>query len=141
MKYVLLSVWFMALLYQPIDAQSVDVLIKNAEKRLNHDDWVGAVKDFKSILENQKASLNSLQKANIYNDLGYLSLRLLNSEDAEYFLNLSIIGHEEAGLPDKIKYASAMQNMSQLFLQRIQYDLAKNYIDQAIEIITAEEEN
>lgn len=136
MKYVLLTVWFIALLYQPLNAQSVEVLIKNAEKRLNHDDWVGAVKDFKSILEKQKASLSPLQKANVYNDLGYLSMRLLNTEDAEYFLNLSILGHEEAGLPNKIRYASALQNMSQLFLGRIQYDLAKSYIDQAIEVIT-----
>lgn len=138
MKYVLFSVWFIVLLYQPLNAQSVDALIKSAEKRLNHDDWIGAVKDFKSIIETQKASISALQKANVYNDLGYLSMRLLNSEDAEYFLNLSIIGHEEAGLPDKVQYASALQNMSQLFLQRIQYDLAKNYIDQAIEVITDE---
>lgn len=126
----------MAFLYLPSNAQSVDVLITNAEKRLEQDDWVRAVKDFKSILEKHKASLSALQKANVYNDLGYLSMRLLNAEDAEYFLNLSIIGHEEAGLPDKVRYASALQNMSQLFLQRVQYDLAKSYIDQAIEVIT-----
>ncbi|MEQ9403312.1 MAG: tetratricopeptide repeat protein [Cyclobacteriaceae bacterium] len=138
MKYALLTVLFAAIVIYPLKGQTPEALISKAEERLNHDDWVGAVKDFKQILNQYQSSLSPLQKGRIYNDLGYLNMRLLNTEEAEYNLNLSIINHEEAGIPDKINYAHALQNMSQLFLERVQYDLAKNYIDQAIEVIVNE---
>lgn len=135
MKYAIFTVLFTVLLVQPVLGQSVDALIKSAEERLERDDWLRATKDFKSILEKHSTSVSAYQKAKIHNDLGYLSLRLLNMEDAEYHLNLSILGHEEAGIPNKTNYAKALQHMSELFLARIQYDLAKSYIDQAIQVI------
>ena len=138
MKYALLTVWFVALFAQPLSGQSLEVLIQNAEQRLKHDDWVRATNDFNTILEKYNTSLSRLQKAKIYSDLGYLNMRLLNMEDAEYNLNLSIIEYEEAGIPNKVDYARALQHMSRVFLERLQYDLAKNYIDQAIEVITAD---
>ncbi|MEP5611882.1 MAG: CHAT domain-containing tetratricopeptide repeat protein [Cyclobacteriaceae bacterium] len=135
MKYAFCTVWLAILFALPVQGQSVDALIKSAEERLERDDWVQATKDFKSILEKYGTSVTPLQKAKVHNDLGYLSLRLLNMDDAEYHLNLSILGHEEAGIPDKTNYAKALQHMSELFLARIQYDLAKSYIDQAIQVI------
>ncbi len=135
MKYAFLTLWLVVLGAQPLKGQSIDALIKTAEERLEHDDWIQATNDFKSILDKYGSSLTVLQKANIHNDLGYLSLRLLNMTEAEYHLNLSILGHEEAGLPDKGGYAQALQHMGELFLANIQYDLAKGYIDQAIQVI------
>ena len=137
MKYALFAFWLIIATSSSF-AQSLDRMIEQAETRLNHDDWLRATEDFKSILDNHSATLSSIQKAKIYNDLGYLSMRLLDTEDADYYLNLAIITHEEAGLPDKIAYASALQNMSQFYLQRVQFDLAKSYIDQAIEVIVAD---
>lgn len=135
MKYTFLTVWLVILMAHPLSGQSIDALIKNAEERLEHDDWIRATADFKSILEKYNSSLSGLQKAKIHNDLGYLSLRLLDLQNAEYHLNLSILGHEESGIPDRGNYASALQHMSELFLARLQFDLAKSYIDQAIEVI------
>ncbi len=138
MKYALISLLFTLLVALPGRGQSLDALIASAERKIEHDDWVRAVSDLESIISRYKSSLSPIQTANVYNDLGYLNMRLLDAEQAEYYLNLSLITHEEAGTPNKLDYASALQNMSQFFLQRVQFDLAKNYIDQAIRVIVEE---
>ena len=51
MKYVLFTVLLTVFVAQSLKRQSVASLISKAEKRLNHDDWVGAISDLKKKSE------------------------------------------------------------------------------------------
>ena len=131
-------IWFSALLIASLHVmvgQAPEQLIASVEDRIKLNDWVQAVRDLEFILDNYNDELTNAQKANIYNDMGYLKMRLLDSEEAEYYLNLSIITHESSTPIDQLAYSKALQNMSQFMLQRVQYDEAKNFIDKAIENI------
>ncbi|MCP4459451.1 MAG: CHAT domain-containing protein [Cytophagales bacterium] len=114
--------------------QSIDQLIERAQESLNANHWVNAELQFNSILENRLDDLSRLQKANIYNNLGDINLKLIDSEKAEYHMNLAIQFHEEAGIPNKMDYSHALQNMGLLLLELTEFDQAKNYIKKGVEI-------
>ncbi len=116
-------------------AQNITELITNAELNLEKNHWERAVNDFEDILKNHVDNLTYLQRANIYNDLGYLYLQLLDPFEAERYLNLSILYHEESGFPNEKDYADALLNMGMLYLDQVEFDLSRNYIQKSLEIL------
>ncbi|MEO1253640.1 MAG: tetratricopeptide repeat protein, partial [Bacteroidota bacterium] len=116
-------------------AQTVSELIAVAEITSEKNHWEKAVRSFEGILENHVDNLTYLQRANIYNELGYLYLQLLDPIEAERYLNLSILYHEESGFPNEKDYADALLNMGLLYLDQVEFDLSRSYIQKSLEIL------
>lgn len=117
------------------NGQSINGLITQAEENLDKNHWEQATRNFKYIVDNHVDDLTYLQRANIYNNLGFLSLNLLDPFEAERNLNLSILYHEEAGIPNQRDYADALLNMGILYLEQVEYDLARRYIQKSLDIL------
>ncbi len=118
-----------------VSAQSIADQIANAEKNLEKNHWEKAVKNYENILAKEVDNLTYLQRANIYNDLGYLNLQLLDPIEAERYLNLSILYHEESGFPNEKDYADALLNMGILYMDQVEFDLSRNYIQKSLGIL------
>lgn len=115
--------------------QSINGLIAQAEENLEKNHWEQATQNFKYILENHIDDLTYHERANIYNNLGFLNLQLLDPFEAESNLNLSILYHEEAGIPNQKDYANALLNMGILYKEQVEYDLSKRYIQKSLDIL------
>lgn len=116
-------------------AQNISNLIAQAETNLEQNHWEQAAKNFKSIIQNHVDDLTYHQRAKIYNNLGYLNLNLLDAFEAERNLNLSILYHEEAGIPNQKDYAMALLNMGILYIEQVEFDLARRYIQKSLDIL------
>lgn len=116
-------------------AQNIGNLIAQAEKNLEQNHWEQATKNFNNIIENYVDDLTYHQRAKIYNNLGYLNLNLLDPFEAERNLNLSILYHEEAGIPNQRDYAMALLNMGILYIEQVEFDLARRYIQKSLDIL------
>ncbi|MEO9871467.1 tetratricopeptide repeat protein [Ekhidna sp.] len=116
-------------------AQNITYLIAEAEENLEKNHWEQATRNFKNILENHVDDLTYLQRANIYNDLGFLNLQLLDPFESESYMNLSILYHEEAGIPNQKDYADALLNMGILYTEQVEFDLARRYIQKSLDIL------
>lgn len=115
-------------------AQNISDLIAQAEENLELNHWEQATDNFNSIIKNHVDDLTYHQRAKIYNNLGYLNLNLLDPFEAERNLNLSILYHEEAGIPNQRDYAMALLNMGILYTEQVEFDLARRYIQNALDI-------
>ncbi|WP_370088038.1 tetratricopeptide repeat protein [Ekhidna sp.] len=115
--------------------QNVNALIARAEENLEQNHWEQASQNFKYILENHIDDLTYHERANIYNNLGFLNLQLLDPFEAESNLNLSILYHEEAGIPNQKDYADALLNMGILYKEQVEYDLSRRYIQKSLDIL------
>ena len=133
MKNVLAGILF-SLAIGVSNGQNVNGLITQAEENLDKNHWEQATENFKFIVENHIDDLTYHQRANIYNNLGFLSLNLLDPFEAERNLNLSILYHEEAGIPNQKDYANALLNMGILYTEQVEYDLARRYIQKSLDI-------
>lgn len=116
-------------------AQNINALIAQAEENLEQNHWEQASANFNSIIENYVDDLTYQQRAKIYNNLGYLNLNLLDAFEAERNLNLSILYHEEAGIPNQKDYAMALLNMGILYTDQVEFDLARRYIQKSLDIL------
>ncbi|SNS41205.1 CHAT domain-containing protein [Ekhidna lutea] len=134
MKNILAGIFF-SCLFSLSHAQYVNQLIAEAEENLEKNHWEQAARGFKNILENYIDDLTYLQRANIYNNVGFLDLQLLDPFEAERNLNLSILYHEEAGIPNQKDYADALLNMGILYLEQVEFDLARRYIQKSLDIL------
>ncbi|MEP1033915.1 CHAT domain-containing tetratricopeptide repeat protein [Ekhidna sp.] len=117
-------------------AQNINNLIAQAEENLEQNHWEQAANNFNSIIKNYEDDLTYHQRAKIYNNLGYLNLNLLDAFEAERNLNLSILYHEEAGIPNQKDYAMALLNMGILYIEQVEFDLARNYIQKSLNILS-----
>ncbi|WP_425393108.1 CHAT domain-containing tetratricopeptide repeat protein [Ekhidna sp.] len=133
MKDVLACILF-SLVIGFSNAQNIDGLIAQAEENLEKNHWEQALDNFNSIIEKHVDDLTYHQRANIYNDLGYLNLQLLDPFEAERNLNLAILYHEEAGIPNQKDYADALLNMGVLYMEQVEYDLSRQYIQKSLDI-------
>ncbi|MEQ9008395.1 MAG: tetratricopeptide repeat protein, partial [Ekhidna sp.] len=133
MKNVLAGILF-SLAIGVSNGQNVNGLITQAEENLDKNHWEQATENFKFIVENHIDDLTYHQRANNYNNLGFLSLNLLDPFEAERNLNLSILYHEEAGIPNQKDYANALLNMGILYTEQVEYDLARRYIQKSLDI-------
>ncbi len=116
-------------------SQSVDRLIENAERALSTNHWVNAILQFEKLINDKSDELSQLQKANICNNLGDLNLKLLDKEKAEYYLNLAVRFHEEAGIPNKLDYSHSLQNMGLLLLDLTEFDQARSFLKKGLNIV------
>ena len=120
--------------------QNINDLILESEAQLSKNHWVKAHDGFKEILAVHEAQLTYLQQAEIYNHLGYLNLMFLNPEKAERELNRSLLYHEEAGIPNERSYAKALLNTGMLYLEQVEFDLARDYVKRGLAILGKKEE-
>lgn len=134
MKNVLACIIF-SLVIHVCPAQNINSLIAQAEESLNKNHWLQAEERFLSILDKYVDNLTYLQRANIYNHLGFLSIQLLDPIEAERKLNLAILYHEEAGIPNQKDYADALLNMGILYLEQVEFDLSRRYIQKSLDIL------
>lgn len=134
MKNILACILF-SLVFGFSSAQNINGLISQAEENLEKNHWERALNEFKSIIDKYADDLTYHQRAKIYNDLGYLNLQLLDPFEAERNLNLSILYHEEAGIPNQMDYADALLNMGILYMDQVEYDLSRRYIQQSLDIL------
>lgn len=116
-------------------AQDLNTLIARAEQSLDKNHWEQATTDYENIIKNHVDDLSYQQRAMVYNNLGKLSHKLLDHFEAERYLNLSILYHEEAGIPNQKDYADALLNMGVLYIDQVEYDLARRYIQQSLDIL------
>ena len=116
-------------------AQNINGLIAQAEENLELNHWEQATKNFNDIIANYADDLTYHQRAKIYNNLGYLNLNLLDPFEAERNLNLSILYHEEAGIPNQRDYAMALLNMGILYIEQVEFDLSRRYIQKSLDIL------
>ena len=121
-------------------AQNIHQLISDAEQQLASNHWEKASNAFQQILTNYEDQLTYLQLAEIYNHLGYLNLLFLDPEEAERDLNRSLTYHEEAGIPDERSYADALINTGMMYLEHVEFDLARSYVKRALGILETREE-
>ncbi|MEO9482703.1 MAG: CHAT domain-containing tetratricopeptide repeat protein [Ekhidna sp.] len=126
---------FFSLIIHVCSAQNISNLIAQAEQNLEQNHWEQATNNFNSIIENYVDDLTYHQRAKIYNNLGYLNLNLLDAFEAERNLNLSILYHEEAGIPNQKDYAMALLNMGILYTDQVEFDLARRYIQKSLDIL------
>lgn len=117
------------------NAQNVNGLIAQAERNLEKNHWEQATDNFKKIIEDYEDDMTYHQRAKVYNHLGYLHYSLLDPFEAERYLNLSILYHEEAGIPNQRDYAKALLNMGVLYLDQVEFDLARQYIQKSLDIL------
>ncbi|MEQ9466725.1 MAG: CHAT domain-containing tetratricopeptide repeat protein [Ekhidna sp.] len=134
MKNVLACIIF-SMVIHVCPAQNINSLIAQAEESLVKNHWLQAEEKFQSILDKYVDDLTYLQRANIYNHLGFLSLQLLDPIEAERKLNLALLYHEEAGIPNQKDYADALLNMGILYLEQVEFDLSRRYIQKSLEIL------
>lgn len=116
-------------------AQNINSQISEAEQNLVRNHWEKARDSFKQIIEKYEDDMTYHQRARAYNHLGFLYYSLLDPFEAERYLNLSILYHEEAGIPNQRDYAKALLNMGVLYLDQVEFDLARQYIQKSIEIL------
>lgn len=116
-------------------AQNINNLIAQAEENLEQNHWEQASNNFNDIIKNHVDDLTYHQRAKIYNNLGYLNLNLLDAFEAERNLNLAILYHEEAGIPNQKDYAMALLNMGILYTEQVEFDLARRYIQKSLDIL------
>ncbi|WP_436514309.1 tetratricopeptide repeat protein [Ekhidna sp. To15] len=116
-------------------AQNINNLIAQAEQNLEQNHWEQATTNFNNIIKNHVDDLTYHQRAKIYNNLGYLNLNLLDPFEAERNLNLSILYHEEAGVPNQRDYAMALLNMGILYIEQVEFDLSRRYIQKSLDIL------
>jgi len=129
-----------ASIYIVCHGQNVGILISEAAEKLESNHWEQAYDGFKSILSQHSSDLTYLQQAEIYNHLGYLSLVFLDPEEAERDLNRSLTYHEQAGIPDQYSYAQTLLNMGMLYLEQVEFDLARDYVKRALVILNKKPE-
>ncbi|WP_462254166.1 CHAT domain-containing protein [Ekhidna sp.] len=115
--------------------QNIDNLIAQAEENLEQNHWEQATNNFNYIIKNYVDDLTYHQRAKIYNNLGFLNFNLLDAFEAERNLNLAILYHEEAGIPNQKDYAMALLNMGILYTDQVEFDLAKRYIQKSLDIL------
>lgn len=113
-------------------AQSLDSQIANAEQHLGRSNYDQASIDFKQILASNSSRLSGLQKGNIYNNLGFIYMELLEPEIAKEYLNKAISSHEQSGIPSLKDYATTLQNIGILYLDLADFDMAKEYIEKSL---------
>lgn len=118
------------------NAQSLDDEISIAEQYLQKDDYDHAAKKFTQILEDHLPSLSESQKGNIYNNLGFLSMKLFEPEIAKDYLEKAIASHEQSGKTNLKDYAASLENIGTLYLEMADFDRAKSYIEQSLTILT-----
>ena len=116
-------------------AQNTSNLIARAEENLEQNRWEQATENFNDLIKNHVDDLTYHQRAKIYNNLGYLNLNLLDAFEAERNLNLAILYHEEAGIPNQKDYAMSLLNMGILYIEQVEFDLAKRYIQKSLDIL------
>ncbi|GAB4245511.1 MAG: CHAT domain-containing protein [Ekhidna sp.] len=121
-------------------AQNLTQLITDAEYNLKRNHWEQALKEFKSILDNHEDNLTYYQKATIYNHIGFLNLMFLEPNEAERSLNLSLLYHEEAGIPNERDFAHTLVNMGMLYLEQVEFDLARSHMQRALDILEKKQE-
>lgn len=121
-------------------AQSINELIAQGEDNIVKNHWEQALDNFNSIIKNQSDYLTYHQRAIIYNHIGFLNLMFLEPNEAERNLNLSLLYHEEAGIPNEKDFADALINMGMLYLEQVEFDLARRYVQRALEIFLKDKE-
>lgn len=120
--------------------QDVTTLLQKAEEKLIENHWEQAFEEFEHILSNYPQSLTYLQQADIYNHLGYLNLMFLDPHEAERNLNRSLTFHEEAGIPNERSYAEALINIGMVYLEQVEFDLAREYVRKGIAILSTKDD-
>ncbi|NQZ74817.1 MAG: CHAT domain-containing protein [Ekhidna sp.] len=118
-----------------LHSQNVTNLIAQAEQNLEENRWEQALDDFNLLIKNHLDDLTYHQQAKIYNNLGYLNLNLLDALEAERNLNLSLLYHEESGIPNQRDYAMALLNMGILYIDQVEFDLSRRYIQKSLDIL------
>lgn len=116
-------------------SQGINELIEAAEYNLDKNHLEKALEGFQYLVEERKEELSATELANIYNNLGYLNLVLLNPEKAAEYLNFSTIYHEEAGNPNPTDYSRTLFNLARLHKDLGDYETALGYIERAIGIL------
>lgn len=126
---------FFTLLVGFANAQNVNGLIAQAEENLKRNHWEQAVDNFKAIIDNHFDDMTYHQRAKVFNNLGYLNYNLLDPLEAEKNLSLSLQYHNDAGIPNPKDYADALLNMGVLYLELVEFDQARQYIQQSLDIL------
>ncbi|MFK7952655.1 MAG: tetratricopeptide repeat protein [Ekhidna sp.] len=116
-------------------AQTIDNKIANAEAHLDKSNYDQAALDFKQIISSHSSQLSELQKGNIYNNLGFVYLKLFEPQTAENYLELAITSHEKLSPRNYRDYAAVLQNLGVLYLEMADFDLAKSYIEQSLKAL------
>lgn len=116
-------------------AQDLSQLIREAESDLEKNHWERAYNKFEDIFEKYTDDLTFHQRARIYNYLGSLDLLLLEPQEAERNLSFSLLYHEEAGIPSEKDYADALLNIGMLYLEQVEFDLSREHIQRALNIL------
>ncbi len=121
-------------------SQDFNQLILEAERDIKNNHWERAYQDLNELIDTREDELTYLQKAQAYNSLGYLNLMFMDLNEAELDFNRALLYHEEAGIPDEKKYAEALLNTSMLYLEQVEFDLARDYIKKALDILKKKDE-
>lgn len=117
-------------------AQKVETLIDEAEFNLSKNHLEKSKDGFNELIRDRLDELSDLQAANIYNNLGYLNLVLLEPEKAKENLDQSISYHKGNPETNSQDYANALFNTAQYHLEHTyDYDLAKANIEEGISLL------
>ncbi len=120
--------------------QSISELIERGENNLENNRWKKAQKNFNELIELHDDELTYSQKGIIYNRLGFLSLTLLDLKQAEKDLKLSLFFHEEGGIQKEQDYADALISLGMIYLEQVEFDLSRQYIQRALKILEKRQE-
>ena len=121
-------------------AQSFDQLIETSQSDIEKNHWERAYRNLNELIDSYEDEMTYLQKAKVYNSLGYLNLMFMDPEEAELDLNRALLYHEEAGIPNEEAYAEALINTSMLYLEQVEFDLSRDYVKKALDILEKKDE-
>ncbi|MEM6642384.1 MAG: tetratricopeptide repeat protein [Bacteroidota bacterium] len=122
------------------EAQQVSLEIQKAATLLEQNHWQQAFDAFEAILNLEQPRMTYLQQAKVHNYLGFLHLMFLDPQEAERELSESLVYHEKAGIPDEKSYADALINAGLIYLEQVEFDLARQNVKQALRILEKKQE-
>ena len=120
-------------------SQGPEQLIEQSSELLNKNSWKGASASLNQLLAEYEEILSPIQKANLYNNLGFVYSKLLEPEKAASWLRKSLEVHDSMENPDFFAYASANLNLGSVYLELVEFDLAKRHLESALTILSIDE--
>jgi len=102
-----------------------DVDLKNASQYIDEGSYLKALRIYKNI-ETELATLDNVQKSQIFNNMGFCSYKLKMIDDAESYYRRALLINNQ--------YVFCLNNLGVLFMNRRKYDEALEMLERAYEI-------